>query len=63
MDLVRPIALIPTWLHRSLLPTCQISDALIKLKVSHGGHIPDISLFPCHPLMLESVDQPTLFDW
>jgi regulator of RNase E activity RraA len=26
------------------LSTCEISDALIKLGVSHGGHIPDIQL-------------------
>ena len=26
----------------SAIPTCQISDALIKLKFPHGGHIPDI---------------------
>ena len=24
------------------LPTCQIADALVTLKMSHGGHIPDI---------------------
>ena len=24
--------------------SCEISDALIKLSVSHGGHIPDIRL-------------------
>lgn len=25
--------------------TCEISDALIKLKFPHGGHIPDIQMF------------------
>ena len=29
-------------LTHSDLTTCEISDALIKLGVSHGGHIPDI---------------------
>jgi regulator of RNase E activity RraA len=24
------------------LPTCQISDALVTLKIPHGGHIPDV---------------------
>jgi hypothetical protein len=29
--------------------TCEISDALLKLGLSHGGHIPDISLISPSP--------------
>lgn len=29
--------------------TCEISDALVKLNVPHGGHIPDISMFSSPP--------------
>jgi regulator of RNase E activity RraA len=28
----------------SAYTTCEVSDALIKLRVSHGGHIPDIHM-------------------
>ncbi|KAI6021439.1 ribonuclease E inhibitor RraA/Dimethylmenaquinone methyltransferase [Pisolithus microcarpus] len=29
----------------SVFSSCEISDALIKLGIPHGGHIPDISMF------------------
>lgn len=29
--------------------TCEISDALIKLELPHGGHIPDIQMFSPSP--------------
>jgi hypothetical protein len=35
-------------LAQSDLSTCEISDALLKLGVPHGGHIPDIHLISPH---------------
>lgn len=34
----------PALAHLATFSTCEISDALIKLGVPHGGHIPDIHL-------------------
>lgn len=35
----------------SKFSTCEISDALMKLGVPHGGHIPDIHMLsPCSPV-------------
>jgi hypothetical protein len=38
----------PLTLAQSDLSTCEISDALLKLGVPHGGHIPDIHLISPH---------------
>ncbi|KAG6866755.1 hypothetical protein C0991_011414 [Blastosporella zonata] len=51
--LIRVISLIPSIMSTKTsselveFSTCEISDALIKLNVPHGGHIPDIvEMFP-----------------
>ena len=36
-------------LPQSDFSTCEVSDALIKLGVPHGGHIPDIHCISPHP--------------
>jgi regulator of RNase E activity RraA len=38
----------PLTLAQSDLTTCEISDALLKLGVPHGGHIPDICRISPH---------------
>jgi regulator of RNase E activity RraA len=37
--------------------TCELSDALLKLGVPHGGHIPDLSMISPSPLSI-SANQP-----
>ena len=43
LDLRSPPSLLPA--RAALTPEPQISDALLKLKVAHGGYVPDIEVF------------------